>query len=246
MPPRTLLALLFALAVPAAAEARCEGEIVEDRLHTVEAAGDLLSESGRRLKIADIRLADGAAERLSTFGGERLLLTLSGKSDRWGRVPARIIAAKDGTDLAALLLRDGEALVDVGDADALCRPALLAAEREVRVARRGAWASVLLAASDPEALAKEVGRFAVVEGRVLSVGERERRTYINFGHDFGRDFAVSISRRNWRRMQDLGLSAASLRGRTVRVRGIVEMRRAPSMEIVSRDMIEIEESAPAR
>lgn len=246
MPPRILLALLFALAAPAAAEARCEGEIVGDRLRMVEASGDLVTEGGRRLKIADIRLGEGASARLSALGGERLLLSMAGASDRWGRVPARIIVAKDGTDLAALLLRDGAALVDLGDADALCRPALLAAEREARLGRRGTWASGLLAASDPEALAKEVGRFAVAEGRVLSVGERERWTYLNFGRDFGRDFAVSISRRNWRRMQDLGLSAASLRGRTVRVRGIVEMRRAPSMEIVSRDMIEIEESAPTR
>ena len=246
MPPRTLLVLLFALGAPATAQARCDGEIVEDRLRVVEASGDLLTEGGRRLKIADIRLGDGAPEQLAAFRGERLLVSLAGSGDRWGGVPARILVAKDGTDLAALLLKEGAALVDVGDADTLCRPGILSAEREARSAGRGAWGSVLLPANDPEGIAKHVGRFAVVEGRVLSVGERERWTYLNFGRDFGRDFSVSISRRNWRRMQEAGLSAASLRGRMVRVRGMVEMRRAPSMEIVSRDMVEVEENAPAR
>jgi hypothetical protein len=240
MPLRTLLALLL-LVVPARAQnpARCDGEAIEDRLRRVEAHGDLATDGGRLLKLADIRLADAAAAELAPHAGERVAVSLLGGGDRWGRLPARVVLARDGTDLAQLLLQEGLAVVDVGEGDGLCRPALLAAEVAARRDRRGVWPSMLLRATDLGGLAARIGQFAVVEGRIVSVGERARRTYLNFGRDFSRDFTVSIARRDWASMRHAGLSAERLRGRGVRVRGIVEMRRGPSMEVTSAQAIEL-------
>lgn len=235
-----VLALLLA-ALPAPARggdaARCGEEAWEDRLLRVEPRGDLATASGKLLRLADLRLGEDAAAILAAFEGEAIAVS-AGAGDRWGRRAARILLAQDGTDLAVLLLREGLALVDAGEAGALCRPALLAEEAQARRKGEGVWASILLPAGDPAALAARAGGFAVVEGVVLSVGERARRTYLNFGPDFRRDFAVSIPRRNWEEMKRAGLSAAALRGRRIRVRGLVEMRRAPAMEITSAEMIE--------
>lgn len=235
-----ILALLL-LSAPAAAQtppSRCDGESAEDRLRRVEEHGDLATGSGRLLKLADIRLGEGAQARLAAFQGEPVALGTAGSADRWGRVPARVVLARDGTDLATLLLREGLASVDAGESGALCRPALFGAEADARTARRGIWTSLLVPAREPDAIAARVGRFTVVEGMVVSVGERARWVYLNFGRDFGRDFAVSVSRRNWEAMRLAGLSADGLKGRRIRVRGIVDMRRAPTMEIASADMIE--------
>lgn len=238
----TLLALAAITAAQAAPPASCEGEASQDRLVGIEEHGDLGLASGRTLKLADIRLAEGASARLADFSGQTIAVQIAGGRDRWGRLPARAVLARDGTDLAALLLADGLAFVDVGEADALCRPGLLAAEAEARRAWRGAWGELFLPADDPQTIAAQAGRFVVLEGRLASVGERARWTYLNFGRDFSRDVSVSISKRNWEAMKSAGLSAEGLTGRRVRVRGIVEIRRAPRMEIRSAEMIELLEA----
>lgn len=224
-----------ALAAPAS---RCEGEVAQETIARIDPTGDLTTASGSVLKLADVRLADGAVARLAAVAGEAVAVQVAGGRDRWGRLPARIVLARGGTDLATLLIGEGLALVDVGEADGLCRPGLLASEAEARTAWRGVWGSLLVPAEDPEAVAALAGGFAVVEGRVVGIGERPRWTYVNFGRDFRRDFAVSISRRNWEAMRRAGLTAETLKGRRIRVRGIVEMRRAPGMEITSAEMIE--------
>ena len=235
-----LFALLVLTAGPAfaAPPAGCDGETARETLQRVGEHGELGTSTGRILRLSDVRLAEGAREVLAAFEGDEVVVHLDGGRDRWGRVPGRVILAADGTDLATLLVQEGLALVDVGGADGLCRPDLLAQEAPARAARRGIWSAVPLSADDPQAVAARAGRFAVIEGRVVGVGERARWTYLNFGRDFSRDFAVSISRRNWEAMRRAGLSAEALTGRRVRVRGIVEIRRAPGIEITSADMIE--------
>ena len=246
--PLAIAFLLFVL--PARAEgappSRCEGDALADVLRRVDEYGDIVTGSGKRLKLADIRLEDGARERLVGLEGDAIQLGFAGKADRWGRVPARILLSRDGTDLASLLLREGLALVDVGAADALCRRGLFAEEAEARAAWRGVWGTAFLPADDPEAIAARVGQFSVIEGRLVGVGERSRWTYLNFGRDFARDFAVSISKRNWEVMKRGWISVDSLKGRRIRVRGIIEMRRAPGIEITSLDMIEVQEAPKGR
>lgn len=232
-------------APPSQGAPRCSGETTNDRVLRIEQHGDVRTTAGRLLKLADIRLSEGARERLALFEDEDVLLSLDAIPDRWGRVSARMIGARDGQDAAELLLSEGLALVDTGESGGLCRPALLAAEGEARTRRTGIWASALVSASEPQVISDRAGQFTIVQGRIVSVGERPRWTYLNFGRDFRRDFAVSISRRNWQAMSRAGLSAEALRGRTVRIRGIVEMRRAPGMEITSAEMIELADDSGA-
>jgi hypothetical protein len=103
----------------------------------------------------------------------------------------------------------------------------------------------LIQADDVDGLDRKVGRFAIVEGRVISVGERPGRTYLNFGRAGTNAFTVTVPKRSWAMLRRRGISAQTLRGRRVRARGIVEMWRAATIEIVAADMLEILDAAPA-
>ena len=239
---------------PARAETprTCPGEVVEAELREVTPEGEMLLGSGARLKLVDLRLALPEAGRedarpaavalLRSFRGQPLAIRTVGPEDRWARRPAEVTTGGAGAriDLAELLVGEGLALIDPGERDALCRPDLLAIEQGARGARRGLWRDrSVLSARDPDALRAALGGFAVVEGRIVSVGERRDRTYLNFGADFARDFAVVVPRRSWDAFKRAGRDAAALKGRRVRVRGLLEPSRAPSMEMRGPDVLEL-------
>ena len=117
--------------------------------------------------------------------------------DRYGRQPAFVFPNGSGISVQAVLLGQGEALVstDVGDRD--CLAELAAAETEGRRAKRGTWAdpAVIKNAESTGDILAGNGRFTLVEGKVLSVRQAGATTYLNFGRNWTRDFAVTISRR---------------------------------------------------
>lgn len=108
------------------------------------------------------------------------------------------------------------------------------AERDAETAQRGLWRlHVALNASDPAAIGMSEGRFVVIEGVVASVNERSSQTYLNFGSRWSEDMTVSAPARIWRILTRSGLTAASLQGGKIRVRGIVERRGGPLIELGS-------------
>lgn len=252
-----------ASAAPAAATTGCGAEPRPGQVARVTPEGEIVLEGGESVTLLDVRLPAPdspeapvralAAAWLGSLAGSAAAVRAAGPPDRWGRVPAAVEVedAPDGigrVDVAEFLVGEGLARVDPGERDGLCRPALLDVEAEARIRQVGLWADepAPLAATDVERLRTAAGRFVVVEGQVLSVGERPARTYLNFGRDYARDFAVVVPRRTWQQMARAGLTAAALTGRTVRVRGMVELRRGPTMEIASADVIEQLPSGPAR
>ena len=78
-----------------------------------------------------------------------------------------------------------------------CAAVLMAAEATARQAKRGIWAdpAAIKNAESPGDILAGIGRFTVVEGKVLSVRQAGATTYLNFGRNWTRDFAVTISRR---------------------------------------------------
>lgn len=248
-------ALALSLASPALAGERpevCPGTTSVQRVSGISPSGDLLIEGGTTLRIADIRAPEtgAAASRarawLASLTGEAVEITRLDAPDRWGRVPARLVLPGAApVDAAELLVGEGLSIVDAGTRGALCRPDLLAVEAASRAARTGLWReTATLAADDLAGLAARSGTFAIVEGRVVSVGVRRERTYLNFGRDFARDFSVTLPKRSWAALSATGVGEASLRGRRVRARGMLEMRRAPGMEVVAGDMLEILDEVP--
>ena len=84
-----------------------------------------------------------------------------------------------------------------------------------------------------------MGRFTVVEGRVLSVRQAGATTYLNFGRNWTRDFAVTISRRIIPAFEAAGLGPKSLENQRIRVRGFVESRGGPRIELLRVGQIEV-------
>ena len=159
----------------------------------------------------------------------RAALHAAGKRDRYGRLP--VVALRDGTSEQEQLLREGRALALPVTLPPACRDALRAAETEARRAKRGLWRrSPVERAADPT-LRSRVNRFAVVEGRIRSVGDRERGLYLNFGANWRDDFSVYIGRKDFRRHPEWLRILLASRGRTVRVRGWLEDRGGPSMRV---------------
>jgi hypothetical protein len=84
-----------------------------------------------------------------------------------------------------------------------------------------------------------IGRFTVVEGKVLSVRQAGATTYLNFGRNWTRDFAVTISRRMLGAFEAAGIVLKSLENRRIRVRGWVEARGGPRIEVLRVGQIEL-------
>ena len=98
---------------------------------------------------------------------------------------------------------------------------------------------VIKNAESPGDILARIGRFTLVEGKVLSVRQAGATTYLNFGRNWTRDFAVTISRRMMRAFEAAGLVPKSLENRRIRVRGLVEARTGPRIEVLRVGQIEM-------
>jgi hypothetical protein len=146
--------------------------------------------------------------------------------------------------IAAELVARGHARVSGRIGERACATALLARERTARAAKLGLWADpyyVIRRAEDAAAVAAERGRFAIVEGKVLSVRESGGTIYMNFGRRWTQDFTVTIAKRNERSFANAGLEPRKLEGRRVRIRGWIEQRGGPWVEATRPEQIELAE-----
>jgi hypothetical protein len=171
-------------------------------------------------------------------------VTLHGEDDapdRYGRQPAFAFLAGAETPVQSELLRRGEALVSTEVTDKDCAVALASAEAEARQAKKGTWAepAAIKNAESPGDILAGIGRFTVVEGKVLSVRQAGATTYLNFGRNWTRDFAVTISRRMMPAFEAAGLGLKSLENRRIRVRGFVEARGGPRIEVLRVGQVEV-------
>jgi endonuclease YncB( thermonuclease family) len=186
-------------------------------------------------KAAGAALAGIVAGRDVTLRGE------DDAPDRYGRQAAFVFLAGSETPVQSELLRRGEALISTEVANKDCATELAAAEAEARQAKRGAWAdpAAIKNAESPDDILAGIGRFTVVEGKVLSVRQAGATTYLNFGRNWTRDFAVTISRRMVPAFEAAGLGLKSLENRRIRVRGFVEARGGPRIEVLRVGQIEV-------
>jgi hypothetical protein len=223
---------------------------------TVAAVDDhfeLLLDDGRRGALAGIDVAAGEAaaarRRLSDWlaGADVFVGPLASGSDRWGRVPMRVFAAV-ASDPQAPLVSVGAALLEEGLARfrpdppaADCAPAYLAAEAAAREAGRGAWSRepAFQLGRDPTAPLMRRKGLTIVEGKIRDVGETRAAVYLNFGENASSGASVMISRRNLAILEALGIERHELRGRRVRVRGLIETGFGPRIDIIAPAQLEL-------
>lgn len=202
-------------------------------------------EDGREVRLAGIELlpATGGTDRLSALiGGHEVVLRYpTDIPDRYGRQPAFVFLAGTSNSVQRVLLAAGQAVASATVADAGCAMELSAAEAEARAKKQGLWANpVAIKNSErPGDILAEVGRFAVVEGKVLSARQAGTTFYVNFGRRWTRDFAVTISRRMMPSFEAAGIELRSLTNKRIRVRGWVGRHGGPRIQATHVGQIEL-------
>jgi endonuclease YncB( thermonuclease family) len=239
------------------AASSCRYDLVGDGLvGSVTDGRTLVLEDGREVRLAGIEVpsvADSASDHPSAraaqaalaeiVAGKAVALQAAGRvGDRYGRVLAYVFAAGAARPVQHQLLARGHAQVGAGVGDRACAAELLASEGPARTAKLGLWADPyydIRRAEKPAEVLAQRGRFAVVEGKVLSVRESGATIYVNFGRRWSQDFTVTIAKRNERAFAAAGVEPKALAGRQVRVRGWIEERGGPWIEAVRPAQIEV-------
>jgi hypothetical protein len=202
--------------------------------------GSIVQLSGIEPQVGTARAAlrDAIAGLLS--GGGNIALRGESSPDRYNRIHAVVMLA-DGLSLQWNLVADGLARVRLLPGEHLCGEKLLLAEDAARIGHFGLWDGheyAIWRADDPSLLG-QIGLYALVEGRVVSVGAGSRVVFLDFGHNWRRDFTVMVAASEADRFAAAGKKLESLANHTVRVRGMVEENNGPAIRVDDPDAIEV-------
>jgi endonuclease YncB( thermonuclease family) len=191
---------------------------------------------------------DAAREALkSAILGKSVSLYFEAKpalrEDRHHRRVAQVLVreggAAGGVWLQARLVEEGAALVDSWETNRACASLLLPLEAAARAAERGLWSDAANLPLPAERAGEARGRFALVEGQVVSARKIGGRIYLDFALDWRTALAVTIEGRAARRFVKAKLDPLSLAGSRVRVRGFVDWGSGPVIAVTHPEMIEV-------
>lgn len=198
---------------------------------------------GREVRLSGIEATSTTKQALTSLliGRDVTLRSTDDTPDRYGRQGALVFIGESEISVQAMLLTQGDALVSAEIADKDCATALMSAEAEARRQKKGNWADPLAIknAESPDDILAGMGRFMVVEGKVLSVRQAGAMTYLNFGRNWTHGFAVTISKRNLPAFESAGMTLKSLENRRIRVRGWVEGTTGPRIDLLRVGQVEL-------
>ena len=212
--------------------------------------GDSLRlEDGTVLRLAGILAPDQenpaeravAAQARATLQRLAAGRTLAAPSpDRRDRHDRRLLHVEtgDGLWLQGELLSAGLARVWT-QPDAVERAKeMLALEARARADRRGIWALPSFAILTAETAGTALDRFQIVEFKVMEVARVRGTIYLNAGKDWRSDFTARLEPKAAKLLADSGQDTAALKGRTVRVRGMLRLYNGPFLDITHPQQIE--------
>ena len=258
-----ILALVGLLAKPALAEApRCELELGPVRGVVRVLDGETLAlDDGSQVRLigalapraldagADegtwplAEAAKSALEELSL--GRSVELGFAGRrTDRYGRMMAQVFVRTDDKRLwlQGEMLRQGHARAYALPGSSDCLDDLVAAEKQAREARLGLWGHAsyqIRPANRHWELLRFRSTYQLVEGEVLATADVRGRVYLNFGEDWRQDFTITVQPSNRRQFAEAGMDLLALKGRRVLVRGWIERRGGPLIEVYHPAQLEI-------
>jgi micrococcal nuclease len=170
------------------------------------------------------------------FGGEKI--------DRHDRTLAHVFVETEAGEIWAqhFMVEKGLARVYSFPDNRKCLEPLFSAEARARADRLGIWANPyysVRAADRPEELRTSAGHYELVEGRVVLADRRGPRVYLNFGRFWKEDFTAVIEGPALRLFEADELDPLVLEGALVRIRGWVDDRDGPRIEITHPEQIEV-------
>ena len=219
----------------------------------------LLLEDGRAIRLVgtlaprtETRWAQamGLEDKIMAALEERLLgkevrLRLGARErDRYGRLLTHVFVGEGDEPLwvQEALIRDGLAMVYSFADNRDCVRELQRAERTAREAEAGLWEQGVFRvrdAADLDSLDGLLYSFQIVEGRVEDVAESRRRIYLNFGEDWRTDFTATVAPSDRDSFSGSGIQLTDLEGRAIRVRGWLERRNGPMIDVTHPEQIEL-------
>jgi endonuclease YncB( thermonuclease family) len=229
---------ITAFASPCQFESQGEG-----RVAAIVDARSVRLDDGREIRLMGIETTAATKQAVTALlvGRDVSLRNTDDTPDRYGRQGALVFIGESVTSVQAALLAQGDAIVSAEITDKDCAAALMASEAEARRQKKGNWAapSAIKNAESPDDILAGIGRFMVVEGKVLSVRQAGAMTYLNFGRNWTRGFAATISRRNLPAFESAGIALKSLENRRIRVRGWIEGTAGPRIDVLRVGQVEL-------
>jgi endonuclease YncB( thermonuclease family) len=146
-----------------------------------------------------------ARDALAALAGEDQVVLRRAQisSDRYDRLVAFVYTERDGDEIFVQgeLIAAGFGRVSDQVGNRNCAAELTSREAAARKAKLGLWADSyydIVRADNPADVLARRGRFALVEGKVVSARESGATIYLNFGQIWSEDFTVTIQKRNER------------------------------------------------
>lgn len=179
----------------------------------------------------------------SIVAGRSVALLFAGRrTDRYGRLLAhvRLVDDPDAASVQERLVAAGHARVYALPGSTACIARLLALESGARAARRASWAHAayqIREASAPRELIRFRDTFQLVEGVARRVSDVRGHLYVNFGEDWRTDVTAHLAPAV-RRSLEGSTGVADLDGRRLRVRGWIEWRNGPYIDIHDAALLE--------
>ncbi|MCZ4347544.1 thermonuclease family protein [Devosia neptuniae] len=170
------------------------------------------------------------------YGGEKI--------DRYDRQLAHVfVDTPDGPTWAQhAMVAMGLARVYSFPDNRQCLDLLFAAEGRARLSGLGIWRDPyysVRAADAPGDLLTKAGHYELVEGRILHAEHRGGRAYLNFGRIWKQDFTAVIEAPGLKLFKAAGVDPLVLEGAFVRIRGWVDDRDGPRIEITHPEQLEV-------
>jgi endonuclease YncB( thermonuclease family) len=246
---------LASLAAIGSAQAVCGTAEGTARVADVDERLDLVLVDGRTVRLGGLILPDperapDLAEAARDFivtrivGRDGDLERLASGTDRWGRVVADIQFSDLGPDghrntAGATLLAAGYGLVSPAFEARGCVSERLRIEDQARSGGLGLWGdpgAAIIDAADAETLRRNEGRFVVIEGRVRRVGFGRSRLYLDLMPRGGP--TIVVPRKFEATFARAGHAVDAAAGERIRVRGALDDRLGPRLEVSEPAMIE--------
>jgi micrococcal nuclease len=163
------------------------------------------------------------------------------RSDRYGRHLAQVFLGQGDSEtwLQGELLSRGAARAYGLPGNFECVGAMLAHERVAREQRLALWSMDMYRPKPPRLAGSRRSRYKIVEGIVASVSPTKSATYLNFGDDWKTDFTARIGKDVLTAEPQFAARLANLKGRRVAVRGWIERRNGPMIEIRDPTQVDI-------
>ncbi len=177
------------------------------------------------------------------LGQDVVLRYGSQRMDRHGRQLAHMFIGENEIWAQEAMLAQGLARVYSFYDNRFCLTELLKSEGQARADRVGIWDGeafyTVRRADQPAILLERIDSYELVEGRIINAARAGSRIYLNFGSNWRTDFTVIIERKGLRLFEAAGIDPLQLENALVRVRGWVESRDGPRIEITHPEQIEL-------